>query len=393
MLGDVRPVILHLLNTFEGGGTEKGLLRLLGEFDRKSFRHVVVTLRGAGVWASHLPDDVGCHALETSGQFRYLGPAIARIVKQERARLLHARNTCCWADATLAKILVPRLQLVLGFHGLDHAGRFSRKDRIVAAAARHFSARFATVSESGREKIIHELHVPAARVHTLPNGIAARTTDAPPEKNRFRIRSQFGLSPTDYVIGIVGSLTPVKRHDLLLSAIAKLRPTIPHVRLLVIGDGPCRAALENECRKRRLHKTVIFSGWRDDVEACLDAIDVYACTSDSEGMNTAILEALAHGLPIVASDAGDNASVIRHNVDGLIVPRGDATAIASAVSRLATESDLACQLRDAARRRSLRYRLDFAAQQYDRFYQAIVADQQKGRPTQAGCDAAAPTPA
>ncbi len=259
--------------------------------------------------------------------------------------------------------------------------------------ARRFSARFATVSESGREKIVNELGVPADRIHTLPNGIAPRSSNDHAQTNRRRIRAQLGIAPSDFVIGIVGSLTPVKRHDLLLSAISKLHAGRPHVRVLVIGDGPCRNALEDECRRRHLDTAVIFSGWRDDVGVCLDAIDAYACTSDSEGMSTALLEALAHALPIVATDVGDHASVIRHDVDGLIVPRGDASAIAAAVTRLMTESHLSHRLRDAALRRSMRYRLDQAALRYDRFYQAILRDQQMKVPAGAVCDAAAPTPA
>lgn len=373
MLGDPRPGILHVVNSLDGGGTERALVRLLGSFDRTLFRHTVLTLRRGGALAKALPDDVACRVLATRGGRATLGPTIARIAQQERATLLHARNTCCWADATIAKCLCSGTSLVLGFHGLDHAGRFARRDRMVGATARLLGARFTSVSRNGCDKLAAELRVPRHRLQWLPNGVVAGTASGAARGSRDRIRATFGFTDSDVVVGTVGSLTDVKRHDLLLTAVGNLGSSSPRLRLLLIGDGPNRAALEAFVGRTGLGAFVRFAGRRDDVPACLGAMDVYACSSDSEGMSNALLEALATGLPILATDTGDNSLLVRHDVEGLLAPPGDAAAFTEALRYLVHDPSLRSRCARAAREASWQYDLARTARRYDDYYTSVLA--------------------
>ncbi len=373
MLGADRLVILHVVNSLDGGGTERTLVRLLAELDRSTCRHLVITLREAGSLASALPRDIPCRALGTSGDARCLGFALAAVAREHRAVAIHARNTGCWADATIAKLLAPRIRLVLGFHGLEKSAVFSRRDRLVAKTAAWIGARFSTPSASGAAKLTRELGIAPDRIRTIRNGVD--TSDYPDyDGDALRTaRARWSLTDREIVIGTVGSLTRVKRHDLLIEAFARIRMRCPRAHLLLVGDGPLRETLLNLSRTLHIEDAVTITGWQNDVPAILGAMDIYACTSDSEGMSNALLEALAAGLPVVATDVGDNPIVVRPGRDGLIVPPREANALAAALLELAETPDRRSHFARAARRRAQRYPFRQTIHEYDAYYRALAA--------------------
>ncbi|RME39620.1 MAG: hypothetical protein D6788_05060, partial [Planctomycetota bacterium] len=182
--------MFHLLDTLEGGGTEHLLVSLLGLWRSERFRHAVITLREAGGPADRLPSWVACRALETCGPQR-CGRRIARIVRAYRngwaetcaerpesapagtrpGVILHARNTCTWADAVAAGMLIRSCRVVLGFHGSTEDKPLSRKHRWLARIAHRMGGCLATVSRRGREQLLREAHLPPEAVIVLPNGV------------------------------------------------------------------------------------------------------------------------------------------------------------------------------------------------------------------------------
>lgn len=382
MCGRPRATILHVIGTLSGGGTERMLLRLLERLDHARHRHVVVTLRQAGPLAALLPAEVPCVAFGANGKRRLLGRALAAVARDHDVVVIHARNTNTWADATLAKLLVPRVAFLLGFHGLDHAGRFTRRDRLVVAAARRLKTRFATVASAGRRRLERELAIPENRIVTIPNGIDLSRFEPPDETARSKARASFGLEPDAFVVGTVASLTRVKRQDVLIDAFAAAVRRDPILRLLLVGDGPLREPLWARCRDHGLADKVIMPGRLDDPERALAAMDAYVCSSDSECFNNAVLEAAACGLPIVATDVGDNAAVIRPDREGLIVAAGDVEGLAHAIAALAADVDVRARLSRAAGRRALDFDLKNTVSSYESLYAAMAgACRDRARPT------------
>ena len=139
-----RPVIVHLVHSLEGGGTERTLLSLLRSFDPEAFKHIVVTLRDAGSLSSRLPEHVGCRPLAVRGRSWGAWFQLARVIRAHKATLIHARNTGCWADAVLAGMLTRGVRVVLGFHGLQTREPLNRRHRRVVAWALSAGARFTT---------------------------------------------------------------------------------------------------------------------------------------------------------------------------------------------------------------------------------------------------------
>ena len=144
------------------------------------------------------------------------------------------------------------------------------------------------------------------------------------------LRARIGIGPDVPLVAIVARLTPIKDHGTLFRAIALL----DGVHLAVVGDGELRAALEDQARQAGMADRVHFLGWCDDVPAAVSDADAVALTSTSEGTPVALIEALAAGRPVVATDVGGVRFVVRHGVTGLLAPVGDPGRFAEALGQL-----------------------------------------------------------
>jgi glycosyltransferase involved in cell wall biosynthesis len=165
----------------------------------------------------------------------------------------------------------------------------------------------------------------------------------------------------------------VKDQPTLLRGFALAAPDLPGVDLLLVGDGPLRGELEALAVDLRIPDRVKFLGIRTDVAELMRAAEAFAITSVSEAASLTLLEALASGLPVVVTAVGGNPELVRHEREGLLVPRGDAAACAAAVRRLFREPDLAARLGAAGRARAAeRYRLDRTVEAYYRLYAKLA---------------------
>lgn len=367
-----RSTIVHVLNTLEGGGTERVLASFLRASDPALFRHVVVTLRHIGAPAASLPHHVACRPLDASGRDRLVFLRLAKVLAEERAALVHARNTCCWFDAIAAAAIRPRISLVLGFHGLQTTGGLSTKQRRLARWAARLRARFTTVSHSGRRRLAGEGNVPPERITVLPNGVDIEPHPPCDAATRTSARAELGFDEGAFLIGAVGSLTPIKRFDLLIDALADLRRQYPHAELLLVGDGPLRDDLTLQAERKGVQEHVHLIGHRDDVPSLLRTLDAYACSSDSEEMSNALLEAMAAGLPVVTTDVGDHALVLRDGREGFVVRPGDSKTLADRISRWIDNAELRSAHGRSARVRAADFDFARTVRAYEDFYAGLL---------------------
>jgi glycosyltransferase involved in cell wall biosynthesis len=366
-----RPTVLHVINSLEGGGTERTLLALLGALDPSTARHTLATLRSAGALATRLPDHVPCWAIESRGKRRTSGVTLGRIARAWNASLIHARNIGCWTDAMVAGMLNPGVHVLLGFHGLDQAAPLSPHQRRIAKWSSRLGARFTVVAESGRRRLAKQAGIDSARITLLLNGVDLERFKPIDDQRRAAARDALGLPNGAFTVGTAGSLTRVKRPDLLVRTVARLVGRLPDLHLVLFGDGPLMGEVRGQIQSAGLAHRVHLPGHQDDIQDRLAALDVYVCASDSEEFSKALLEAMACALPVVSTDVGDHPRILREGRFGVLVPCNDVPSLAAAVESLA-EPTARRTLAAAARERALDF--DFAATvtAYERYYASLL---------------------
>jgi len=216
------------------------------------------------------------------------------------------------------------------------------------------------ISNAVKQSIIENCPVAEDSVKVLLSGVDfARASGIVRQARadvRRRIRQQCGFAEGDVVIGTIGRMEPAKGHGVLVSAFAALRTTFPAARLLLVGDGTCRPALERQAGELGLNAAVMLAGTQKDPDAFLAAMDVFVLPSSHEGLGLSIIEAMGAGLPVVGSTAGGIPEVVVHGETGLLFARDDPSALAACVRRLLESPELARTMASAGKA--------FAAQEF-----------------------------
>jgi glycosyltransferase involved in cell wall biosynthesis len=192
-------------------------------------------------------------------------------------------------------------------------------------------------------------------VTVIPSGVDCEMFHPPSEVERSRAREALGLAPEDIAVGTVGALELRKGHLHLLDAIAKVRsagPGATNVRCFIAGDGSLQANLATRASSPALGGSAHLLGRIDDPRRLLFALDIFAFPSLAEGLGVAVLEAMACGLPVVASAAGGIRDAVEHERTGLLYPPGDCAALAAAITRLAMSELDRRAMGEASRRRA-----------------------------------------
>jgi glycosyltransferase involved in cell wall biosynthesis len=222
-----------------------------------------------------------------------------------------------------------------------------------------------------------------AKLAVMPNGIAPAEVD---HADVERTRRSLGWPENVRIVGTVGRLSTIKRQDLLLRAFARLYRVRSEARLLVVGDGPEAAALRLLSAALGIASAVHFAGYQQRPEAYLRLMDVFALSSDSEGMPMALLEAWAAGVPVVSTSVGGIPELIEEGCTGLLVAPGDDDALAAALEELVADPARARALGEAGRAEVERnFGLDRAAAAYEAAYCGCATTRPEEVPCASSC--------
>ena len=342
---------MQVVLSLNPGGTERLVIEICKQL-RDSVDSYVCCLDEPGTWAVDLESlSIPVFALGRRPGFQpSLAGAIARLVRDNQIDVVHCHHYSPYVYGLIASVLT-KTRLVFTEHGRLSSGDPSAKRRLVNPLLSRLGGCICSVSDDLKRHMVRE-GFPARRVQVVHNGIdPGRRATADDQR---AARRALGIPDDAFVIGSVGRLDPVKNLLPLLEAQALLAASHPGSRIVIIGDGPEREPLEAAATRLGVADTVTFAGYRADVRALMPAFDVYANTSEYEGVSLTILEAMAAGLPVVASPVGGNPEVVVDQETGFLVP-ARAGALADAVARLADDPQRRRVLGDAARSRVLRH--------------------------------------
>ncbi len=194
----------------------------------------------------------------------------------------------------------------------------------------------------GVKKVLVEGGLPPKRVEVIPSGI-----DFSPYKEYSSsnyLRQEFSFSSDDYLVGMVAHLADHKGHRYLIRATKIIREHTDKIKIIIVGEGPLRMELDKEVRSSEVEDIVFFLGFREDIPRILASLDLFVLSSYLEGLGSSILDAMACGLPVVATRTGGIPEVVIHRETGLLVPPRDPQALARAILKLYKDRELACRL-------------------------------------------------
>jgi sugar transferase (PEP-CTERM/EpsH1 system associated) len=261
---------------------------------------------------------------------------------------------------------------IQGYHGWDVDDLYGRnpKRRLQRRLFHPGVSQFVAVSDDIRRWLEDEEGVRPGRVRQIYNGV---------DTQRFRPAAAGPLpaSQAPLIIGSVGRLQAVKNHQLLVASVALLLQNQPHLRarlrLRIVGDGPLRDDLEAQIQQLALQDIVTITGFSDDVAAQLREMQLFVLPSRNEGISNTLLEAMAAGLPVVATAVGGNIELVAHEETGLLVAADSSADLAAALQKYCQDPGLLASHGAAGRERvEQHFSLAVMIKNYDQMYRQIV---------------------
>lgn len=351
--------ILFVIDNLEYGGGERGFLQIIRALAEERWA-VVVAAHPGGIFESEArAAGASFAALDMRSRWGLTTiPRLRRLIRAEGVGLVHSQGARADFFARLALVGLPHVQHVctiqMPVDGFDvspwRRALYRRLDRW----SRGRVDRFIVVSQALRRALVEREGLAPGLVTLIYNGVE---TSAPASPARPRataaLREELGLGAGDDVIGAVGRLVWQKGFEHLVRAMPHVLARRPGAWLVIVGAGPQRSALEQLAREVGVADHLRFAGFRPDVARVLGAIDLLAVPSVREGFPMITLEAMALGIPIVATAIDGILEQIEHDLEGLLVPPADALALGLSIVALLEDRSLRERLSQAARQRAL----------------------------------------
>lgn len=371
-----------------GGGSERVIFDLIRGLDSDRFRASLACLYGLGEWGERLRSlGYSTHSNLMSRSYDIRGVRrVAEVLRREQTDILYVSDgmlnmVIARPAAALAKVPTT----ALAFHSYDtvirrRASRLARTRAQLIDAAYHprFSA-YVALAQSHKKYLVECKGLDAAKVVVAYNGVVADEyrSDADP----IVTRRALGI-PEDAIVAVmVASLRRWKAHDVLLKATAEVLRDIPSLHVVLAGDGPERANLDALVRTLSITEQVHFLGKVDDVAGVLGASDLVVLSSEHEAFPLSLLEAMAAGRPIIATNTGSVAEMVIDGVNGHIVEVGAVDQLAAAMRRLLRDPDAAAAMGRAGRRLiDERFTIERTVRAYEAFFEEWAASAEPRRP-------------
>ena len=226
------------------------------------------------------------------------------------------------------------------------------------------------VSSYVRQLLI-QLGVPGAKIEVIPDGVDAPAV-WPDAVLCSQVRAEWGVSKEEFVFGNVGAMTAEKGQEVAIEAMALLRDRLPQARLFLAGDGPTRERVEARIQKAGLENRVRLLGYVEDLTRFFAGVDLFVMPSLTEGLGSSVLLAMAHGLPVIASQVGGLPEIVEEGKTGWLAPPGSAIAFAEVMADAAADRERLRTLAQAARRCALAFSTETMADRTEALYRRLL---------------------
>ena len=381
MTSDPRPLIVHVVYRFDVGGLENGVVNLINRLPRDAYRHTIISLTDVTDFRRRVErDDVQFIALNKSpGHAFKLYPRLARLFRELCPAIVHTRNMAA------LEVVVPAWAAgapirIHGEHGrdvLDLDGSSGKHQRI-RRLYRPFVTQYIALSRDLQRYLIDRVGVPSDAVCQIYNGVDARLFQ-PGSNGREPMPGCPFVDPGLWLVGTVGRLQAVKDQLSLVRAFVRALELAPaqrkQLRLIIVGDGPLYSEAKAILTRAGIADLAWLPGELGDIPAIMRGLDCFVLPSLAEGISNTILEAMASGLPVIATAVGGNQELVDAGHTGELVPPADAEVLAQRTLAYARDREKARTAGRAGRARVEReFGLDAMVQQYRNLYDRLLLE-------------------
>jgi glycosyltransferase involved in cell wall biosynthesis len=388
-----RPIrVLRVIARLNVGGPALHVSYLSRELDRIGYETTLVAGSIGGTEGSmdYVAQELGVHPLYVPELQREIQPLadaeaarrLLAIIRRVQPDVLHTHTAKAGAIGRLAALMAGKDRpavVVHTFHGHVLRGYFSpwktamfrQLERRLAASTDALIA----VSPEVKADLVRLGVAPPEKIVVIRLGLDLEARLAAPADARETLRRDLGIPADRVVLAWLGRMTEIKRADVLLDAFARLRESTAAVDLVIAGDGPLRAALEQRAVDLGIADACHFTGFRSDVGTIYAASDGVVLTSANEGTPVSVIEAQAAGLPVVSTDVGGVRDIVADGSSGFVVPAGDVEALAERLGRIVADPELRARLGDEGRARAgTRYSVPRLVHDVDQLYRELLAE-------------------
>jgi sugar transferase (PEP-CTERM/EpsH1 system associated) len=372
------PLILHLIYRLDVGGLENGLVNLINAMSAERYRHAIVCLSKYTSFRNRIrrPDVEVIELGKPPGQDWRLYGTLWRLFRQLQPTILHTRNLA-GLEAQVPGFFAGIRRRVHSEHGLEMT---ALRYTLLRKALRNFVNVYIPLSKDLQRWLIERIGIPKSKIVQIYNGVDTDTFSPRAGKARSVLPEGF-LPDNGIVVGTVGRLAQIKDQSNLIQSFARLirrRPEFrSRLRLVIVGEGEMKVRLSEVLRTEKIDDITWMSGSREDVPDMLHSFDIFALPSISEGICNSVLEAMASGLPVIATQVGGNPELVVDGETGRLVPPRDPEALAAALAEYIESPFQIREHGEAGRKRCVRFfSIARMVESYLAVYDSLVKTQQ-----------------
>ncbi|MGH7556109.1 MAG: GT4 family glycosyltransferase PelF [Longimicrobiales bacterium] len=365
--------VMHVSFSLDTGGAEVVILDIVRRLNRSRFQPMVCSFASGGELLTEFQryDIPVVNVRKRAGSDLRFFVRLWSMFREHEIDIVHCHNSPMWVVSTLPA----RLAGVRGVMLTEHANHrnMSWKFRTAAAWLQRATAMITVNSMQVQRALVEDFGIGAHRIVLVRNGIDVSAMR--PSKDAALKRVELGIPRDARVVGNVARMVPVKDHSTLLRAFAQVVARMPNARLALVGSGELEGSLRHEAETLGITASVHFLGARTDVPEILSTMDVFVLASRKEGQSIAVLEAMAAGVPVVATNTGGTPELVIDGETGLLVRSAQPEAMANGILQLLENAGQAAGYAAAARRRLLEFHdMPAIVAQYEQIYEAIGHD-------------------
>jgi sugar transferase (PEP-CTERM/EpsH1 system associated) len=330
------PLVVHLVSQLDAAGAGNGLFNLITHMPPERYRHAIVCMQDSGEYVAHIRERgvevINLDKADGGGIGHYL--KMFRVLRALQPDLVHTRNLSGLKGQLVAALAGVKLR-VHAEHGRERGDSRRLGHRMLRRLLRPLIGHFIAVSSELEQWLVEHVGAEPARVSHISNGV-----DSVQFHPRLGPPAAVGpagfMHDNAYVIGSVGRMDDMNGHATLVEAFLRLiaspHPAHQRLRLMIIGDGPCRAECQAMLNRAGAAHRAWLPGERSDIAQLLRAMDLFVLASLAAGSSNAVLEAMATGLPVVATSVGASKELVHPGFTGILVPSMSPDLMATAIA-------------------------------------------------------------